>query len=189
MSLADKLLKTEAVGIIATDTVYGIVARAGNKAAVARLYEIKKRDEKPGTLIAANIEQLENLGLKHRYLKAVEQYWPGAISVIIPSGDPNLAYLHRGKMSIAVRIPDDKNLSELLQKTGPLLTSSANNPGEPPAKTIQEAKDYFGNKPDFYDDGGDLSDREPSTIIRIIDDAVEVIRQGAVKIDDDTISS
>lgn len=189
MSVEDQLLKPEAVGIIATDTVYGIVARAEDKAAVERLYEIKKRDEKLGTLVAANLEQLEALGLKHRYLKAVEQYWPGAVSVIIPSGDPNLTYLHRGKMSIAVRIPDDKKLQELLQKTGPLLTSSANQPGEPPATNIQQAKDYFGDKPDFYEDGGDLTGREPSTIIRIIDDAVEVIRQGAVKIDDATISS
>lgn len=188
MSATDKLLKPGAVGIIATDTVYGIVARAGDKSAVARLYEIKKRDEKPGTLIAANLEQLEALGLKHRYLKAVEQYWPCAVSVIIPTGDPSLTYLHRGKMSIAVRIPADKKLQELLEKTGPLLTSSANQPGEPTANIVQQAKDYFGDQPDFYDDGGDLSGREPSTIIRIIDDAVEIIRQGAVKIDDDTIS-
>ncbi len=172
-----------AIGVIPTDTVYGLVARAADKEAVARLYALKSRENKPGTLIAANIEQLEELGLKHRYLKAVEQFWPGAVSVIIPAADPALAYLHQGKMSLAVRIPADKKLNKLLQQTGPLLTSSANPPGKPEAGTIEEAKKYFGDKVDFYEDGGDLSDRQPSTVIRIIDDAIEVLRQGAAKID------
>jgi L-threonylcarbamoyladenylate synthase len=180
--------KPGAVGVIPTDTVYGVAARAADEAAVARLYALKKREHKPGTLIAASLEDLEKLGLKHRYLKAVEEYWPGAISIVIPASDPALAYLHQGKMALAVRIPKDKPLQELLTRTGPLITSSANLPGKPPAGTVKQARDYFGEKVDFYVDGGDLSERESSTIIRIVDDAVEVLREGAVKIDDDTIS-
>ena len=180
---ADKLIKPAAIGVVPTDTVYGVVARAADEAAVGRLYKLKSREAKPGTLIAVSIEQLEELGLKHRYLKAVEQFWPGAVSVIIPCSDPKLKYLHQGKMSLAVRIPDDKKLLELLKQTGPLVTSSANLPGEPPAVNISQAKSYFGGEVDFYEDGGDLSGRQPSTVIRIIDDAIEVIRQGAVKID------
>lgn len=173
-----------AVGVIPTDTVYGLAARAADPEAVERLYAMKRRDAKPGTLIAADSEQLESLGLKHRYIKAVEQFWPGAISVIIPCSDPALRYLHRGKMSLAVRIPADKDLNKLLKSTGPLLTSSANQPGEPPAETIAQAQKYFGDAVDFYMDGGDLSGRQPSTIIRVIDDAIEIVRQGAVKIDE-----
>jgi len=180
---AKNLLKPGAVGVIPTDTVYGLVARAADRDAVAKLYKLKSRDKKPGTLIAASLQQLEELGLKHRYLKAVEQYWPGPVSVIIPAADPALAYLHQGKMSLAVRLPADKKLQALLSKTGPLLTTSANQPGEPPASTIAQAKQTFGGQVDFYQDGGDLSGRQPSTLIRIIDDAVEVLRQGAAKID------
>lgn len=181
---ADKLLpQPGAVGVIPTDTVYGVVARAADDRAVERLYALKKRDAKPGTLIAADIGQLENLGLKHRYLKAVEQYWPGAVSVVLPVPDPALTYLHRGKMSLAVRVPADKDLRKLLKATGPLLTSSANQPGEPVAATVREAKDYFGDQVDFYVDGGDLSGRQASTVIRVVDDAVEVLRQGAVELD------
>jgi L-threonylcarbamoyladenylate synthase len=182
MAAFDQLLQAGAVGVISTDTVYGIVARAADPAAVTRLYSIKSREYKPGTVIAASLEQLETLGLKHRYLKAVEQFWPGAVSVIIPAADPSLEYLHRGKMSLAVRIPDDKQLQAVLKTTGPLLTSSANQPGAPPAINIDQAKAYFGDQVDFYVDGGDLSGRQPSTIIRVIDDAIEVIRPGAVDI-------
>jgi L-threonylcarbamoyladenylate synthase len=175
-------LQTDAcVGVLATDTVYGLVARADDPAAVKRLYHLKKREQKPGTLIAASIEQLERLGLKRRYLRAVSQFWPGAVSVIIPC-EPELKYLHQGKSSLAVRIPDVPELRRLLEGTGPLLTSSANQPGEPTAVTIDQAKKYFGDQVDFYSDGGDLSGHQPSTIIRIIDDEIEVIRLGAVKI-------
>lgn len=187
MTSAQELLSPSAIGVIPTDTVYGVVARAADQTAVKRLYRAKARDGKPGTLIAADIGQLEELGLKHRYLKAVEQFWPGAVSVVIPVSDPRLEYLHQGKLSLAVRVPNDSRLQKLLRQTGPLLTSSANPTGQPPAVNIKQAKDYFGDQLDFYEDGGDLSGREPSTIIRVVDDAIEVLRPGAVKIDDATM--
>lgn len=187
MSTEQRLLESGVIGVIPTDTVYGIVARAEDKVAVDRLYRLKKREDKPGTLIAASLEQLEKVGLKHRYLKAVEQFWPGAVSVVIPAVNPELKYLHRGKMSLAVRIPDDKELQKLLKQTGPLVTSSANPSKEPTATNIRQAKTYFGDQVDFYLDGGDLSNREPSTIVRIVDDAIEVLRPGAVKIDGATM--
>lgn len=169
------------VGVLPTDTVYGIVCQATNRQAVARLYTLKLREHKPGTIIAASIEQLTALGLKKRYITPVAQYWPGAISVVIPCGD-ELAYLDQGIGSLAVRLPADEKLQQLLRYSGPLLTSSANRPAELVAVTIAQAQAYFGNTVDFYVDGGDLSERLPSTIVRVVDDALEVLRVGAVKI-------
>lgn len=179
---AAELLRQGKIGVIPTDTVYGIVALASNKSAVERLYVAKKRENKPGTLIAARIEQFEQLGLKHRYLKAVEQFWPGAVSVLVPTSDSALAYLHMDSGALAVRIPEDTELQELLEQTGSLQTSSANLTGKPVANTIREAQSYFGDQVDFYVDGGDLSNREPSTVIRIVDDAIEIVRHGSVDI-------
>jgi tRNA threonylcarbamoyl adenosine modification protein (Sua5/YciO/YrdC/YwlC family) len=160
------------------------MALAAQPEAAAKVYLVKQREQKPGTVIAANVEQLVELGLKRRYIVPVEQYWPGAVSVIIPCG-PELAYLHQGKNGLAVRIPDDAVLLELLKQVGPLLTSSANLTGQPTAVTVGQAEEYFGSTVDFYVDGGDLSDRLPSTILRIVDDAVEVVRPGAVVVDQD----
>jgi L-threonylcarbamoyladenylate synthase len=178
------ILQSGGVGVIPTDTVYGVVCRAADETAVARLYALKNREQKPGTVIAASIEQLVDLGIKARYLKAVEQFWPNPISIIIPNHE--LAYIHLGVGSIAVRIPSNNTLEKLLKQTGPLLTSSANQPSKPEAATIKQAQEYFGETLDFYVDGGDLSDRKPSTLIRIVDDAIEVLRPGAVTIDEET---
>ncbi len=178
-----EMLRAGKVGVIPTDTVYGIVCSASNEAAAARLYALKHREKKPGTIIAANTEQLVALGLKARYLKVVEHYWPGPISIVIPCATA-LQYLHQGVGSLAVRIPGDSDLLKLLESTGPLVTSSANQPGEPEAGTVDEAKDYFGNNVDFYVDGGNISDHKASTVIRVVDDMVEVLREGAVKLNE-----
>lgn len=172
-----------AVGVIPTDTVYGIVCSASNPEAVSRLYGLKHRHQKPGTVIAANIDQLVDLGIPRRYLKPVADYWPNPISIVVPVGLAH-AELHLGKMSLALRVPDDAQLQELLKLTGPLLTSSANQPGESVAVTTEQARNYFGDTVDFYLDGGDLSGKAPSTIIRVVDDAIEVLRSGAVEINE-----
>ena len=182
LSAAEPLLAGQ-VGIIPTDTVYGVAARASDQQAVANLYALKGRSEKPGTIIAASIDQLVELGIPLRYLRAVEQYWPNAISIIIPA-DASLAYLHLGKQSLALRVPADETTRRLLETTGPLLTSSANHPGETPAENLHQAQAYFGDQVDFYVDGGNRPDEAASTVIRVIDDAVEVLRQGAVKINE-----
>jgi L-threonylcarbamoyladenylate synthase len=178
-----ELISKGSIGVIPTDTVYGLVCLAKSKSSVERLYHVKNREGKPGTLIASSIEQLAELGLKTRYMKAVEHLWPGPISVVIPCFG-QLDYLHLGMNSLAVRIPDKPDLQNLLAVTGVLQTSSANIAQQPPATTLDEAKSYFGNKVDFYVDGGDLSEATESTVVRIVDDAIEVLRQGAVKIDE-----
>lgn len=176
------VLLSGGIAVILTDTVYGIVARAAGEKAVKRLYKLKNRVvDNPGPIIASNIDQLVELGIKRRYLKAVEQFWPGPISIEIPH---NTEYLNLGTGRQAFRVVADKNLMELLDKTGPLLTTSANQTKKPPAVNIKEAEAYFGDQVDLYVDGGDLSGRPASTIIRIVDDAIEVVRQGAVRVDE-----
>lgn len=178
-----ELLKNGAVGVMPTDTIYGLVCAADNEAAVRRLYDIKHRARQPGTTIAASIEQLRALGFPLRSLRAVEQLWPNALSVEMPARlVPD--YLSSGELTMAVRIPRDDKLQALLAQTGPLMTTSANHPAEPTATDIAGARRYFGDNVDFYVDVGDLGIRPPSTIIRIIDDAIEIIREGAVKIDE-----
>ena len=180
--VAEKI-KNGAVAVIPCDTIYGIVCSAKSESSVSKLYELKSRENKPGTIIASSIEQLVDLGIKKRYLTAVEKFWPGPISVVIPVG-LNLPYLHQGKQSLAVRVTDDKKLKKILNKAGPLLTSSANLPAKEPSKNIDKAIEYFGDNIDFYVDGGKLADHKPSTIIRIVDDAIEILRQGDIKINE-----
>lgn len=173
------VLNRGGLAVIPTDTVYGLVCRASDQAAVKRLYDTKRRGNNPGPIIASSIDQLVDLGIKRRYLTAVSQYWPNPISIEIPH---DLDYLHQGTGRQAFRVVDI-TLKRLLDVTGPLLTTSANQTKQPTSTTIAEARKYFGDKVDFYLDGGTL-DGPSSTLIRVIDDAVEVIRQGEVKVNE-----
>jgi L-threonylcarbamoyladenylate synthase len=172
-------IRNDGVGVLLTDTVYGIVGRAESATAANRVIEAKGRKYKPGTLIAASVQQLIDLGLPAAHLKIVQHFWPGSVSVVIPAG-PELEHIHLGKGSIVVRIPDKPELLDLLKAVGPLLTTSANLPDEPMVNDIAEAQELFGRRLNFYVDGGRLSDPVASTIIRL---DIEVLRQGAVSID------
>jgi L-threonylcarbamoyladenylate synthase len=172
------VLRNDGVGVLLTDTVYGIVGRAQSPKAAAGVMKAKGREYKPGTLIAANIQQLIDLGLPPDHIKVCQHFWPGPVSIVIPAG-PELAYIHLGKGSIAVRIPDKPELIKLLEAVGPLLTTSANLPDEPMVSTIDEAQQLFGRRLNFYVDGGRLSAPVASTIISI---DITVLRQGATVI-------
>ncbi|QQR52890.1 threonylcarbamoyl-AMP synthase [bacterium] len=176
-----ELLKNGAIGVLPTDTVYGLVALVMDQSAVERMYALKHRKHKPGTVIAASIEQLIELGLDETELQRVRQWWPGALSVVIPAHE-DLAYLHQGVGSLAVRVPGDTRVREWLQHTGPLMTTSANHPGEPGAVSVAKAQSYFDGAVDFYVDGGDLSGREPSTVVRWEERGLKILRQGAVEV-------
>jgi L-threonylcarbamoyladenylate synthase len=181
---AASLLAQGAIGVLPTDTVYGLVACANDPKVVAKLYALKDRNHKPGTVIAGSLQQLLDLGVEKKYLDRVENWWPASLSVETPLGI-ELAYLHQHTGRQGLRVVADDTVRKVLELTGPLVTSSANHPGKPGATTIQEAVDYFGDEVDFYVDGGDLSSRLPSTITRIHSDgSLEIIRQGAFSIPD-----
>ena len=172
------LLNHGAVCVVPTDTVYGVVGRLSSTAAVEMIYQLKKRDlTKPvGTILAASIAQVATLTTPAA-LEIAAQFWPGPVSVIVPAGE-KYGYAHKGEMSLAIRIPDDPVIRSLLIQTGPLATSSANLQGFPPATTVKEAKAYFGDAIPLYVDGGDLSGRAPSRIVRIdADGHIETIRE------------
>lgn len=177
--LINALLNND-VCVIPTDTVYGAVARLDSPAAVAKIYDVKRRDlHKPvGTILAASLEQIAPLTTPEA-LEAAAAYWPGPVSVILPTSD-RYNYAHKGAMSLAVRIPADQKLRALIEQTGPLASSSANLQEQPPATTIAEARAYFGDTVPLYVDGGDLSHRSPSRIIKINSDgSLATVREGS----------
>ncbi|HET6746671.1 MAG TPA: L-threonylcarbamoyladenylate synthase [Candidatus Saccharimonadales bacterium] len=179
--VVDHLLRGE-VGVMPTDTVYGLVARASDPKAVAKLYALKNRDHKPGTVIAASTDQLLALGVNKHHIDRVKQWWPNPLSVETPLG-PELNYMHQETGRQGFRVVADEAVRAILEKTGPLVTSSANHPGAPGSTNVDEAWEYFGDRVDFYVDGGDLSNRPPSTIVKLHQNGtIEVIREGAVKL-------
>lgn len=175
------MIQSGAVGVLPTDTVYGLVASARNQAAIQKLYGVKKRELQPGTTIAASSDDLALLGFPEEDLARAAKYWPNSISVVMDATNIPL-YLKMTRAALPARIPNVQTLLDMLRQTGPLMTTSANAPGQPTATTIDAAIDYFGDQVDFYVDIGDLGERDPSTIIGFEGTSIHVYRDGAVKL-------
>jgi len=177
---AAKLLSEGAIGVIPTDTIYGICASALNKKAVQKIYKLRKRNpKKPCIILISTIEDLNKFDVKLKNLqrKILEKVWPSKISVVLPCKSSKFFYLHRDTKTLAFRLPKNKLILEILKISGPLIAPSANFEYETPAKTINEAKKYFKNEV-FYLNRGKLQGM-PSTIIDLTGNKIKIIRKGA----------
>jgi len=180
------LLKNGAVGVMPTDTIYGIVGSALRRDTVERIYHLRKRDpEKPMIILIASPGDLKSFGISPspRTKKILGNVWPGKVSVVLPCPSKKFHYLHRGTKTLAFRMPAPPHLRRLLRATGPLVAPSANFEGEEPARTITEAKRYFGENVEFYGSAGRRTASKPSTLISL--DAqgnVTILRKGAAKV-------
>ncbi len=174
-----EILATGGVGVLPTDTLYALAGSAFSSEAVERIYDLKQRDpKKPMIVLIASIEDIERFGVivSEELERTLGNYWPGPYSIILPTIDEEFEYLSRGTDSIAFRLPDDDDLIEILQITGPLVAPSANIEGKPPAVTVADARRYFGDNADFFLDGGELSGKA-STVIRLDGDDEEIVRE------------
>jgi L-threonylcarbamoyladenylate synthase len=184
-SFDDKIvesLRNGGVGLLPTDTIYGLSCRALDQAAVERIHSLKDRqDHKPFIVLISDIKMLERLSISQKQAKLVIKHWPGGLSVVF--SDPNApTWLQFGSQTLAVRLPSNSSLQKLINKTGPIISTSANLSGLEPAKSIQEAESIFGSGLDFYVDAGIL-DNPPSTLAEINKGQLKVLRQGAVRLD------
>lgn len=169
-------LKSGAIGVALTDTVYGILALANDEKAVERVYALKgRRPDKPCIILVDDPAQLKIYGVEDEYIAKAKPYWPAPITLVLPT-DSAPQYLTRGHKSLAFRMPDNSGLRKLIRNSGPLIAPSANPEGEAPALSMTQAKAYFGNYVDFY-----VGDNKPvlakaSTILRLNAEHVEQLR-------------
>ncbi|MDP3975014.1 MAG: L-threonylcarbamoyladenylate synthase [Candidatus Jorgensenbacteria bacterium] len=164
-----QLLKQGGVAVIPTDTIYGIVGSALKRKTVERIYRLRKRNpKKPFIILISSSRELSHFGIRAdaRVRAFLDKVWPGPVSVILPCPSPKFRYLHRGTKTLAFRVPKPKALRALLAKTGPLVAPSANPEGKLPARTVGEAKRYFGDGVDWYGGKG-VKRGAPSLLIEI----------------------
>jgi L-threonylcarbamoyladenylate synthase len=170
MDVAEAVAALRAGGVIAfpTDTVYGLAVLPGGE---GRVHELKGRPAAmPLILMVAEPSQAEAfVVVDSRSRWYMERWWPGPLTLVLPAGEGTLG----------VRIPDHPLALELLRAAGPLLTTSANRHGEPPAVTAEEAVLVAGLAGVL--DGGRAPGGEPSTVIALLPGReMTVVREGAI---------
>lgn len=170
------ILNQGGIVVLRTDTIYGILARANDHAAVEHIYTLKGRQaHKPFIQLITKPEQA--FGNADLLVKYAAQYRDRPTSIIVeaPSAPK---YLVRSGTSIGYRFERKGLLHDIIKQTGSLVAPSANPEGLPPARTIAEAKAYFGSGIDLYVDGGEVPAAvAPSRVIKIHPDgSITVLR-------------
>lgn len=180
-----EMLRAGKVGVMATDTIYGIVGSALNPHAVEEIYVLRKRDvSKPMIVLISSLDDLLDFDivLTSEQKDFLNRIWPNPVSVILACPFERFSYLHRGKKSLAFRLPKNEQLLKILKQIGPLVAPSANYANEKPAENISDAKIYFDDKVSFYINGGELTSK-PSTIVQLYEDGKHIVlREGSYRV-------
>ena len=173
-----RILREGRVALLPTDPIYGLHAVATDPAAVERVVAIKGREEtKPFVVIAATIEQLGQLGISADpdLLHDLDTIWPAPLTAILPLREPIPA--SRGAATLAVRIPALPWLRELVLRTGPLVSTSANRSGDPPVVTPSAFARDLQDQVDAIVDAGARAG-EPSAILDLTGPEPRLVREG-----------
>ena len=176
---AKKFLKSGKPAVIKTETLYGILGNALNKDTVEYIYEIKGRTyNKPLIILISSIQDLKKFGVFPNKLEKKLLSLEG-LTVVLNIDNSEFSYLHRGKKTLAFRIPKKENLKNLIRELNfPLVAPSCNPEGEKPAQNIKEAVEYFRGKIPIYIDEGDNTNKKPSTIVKVENNQINILREG-----------
>ncbi|MFP1715317.1 threonylcarbamoyl-AMP synthase [Bifidobacteriaceae bacterium GH005] len=206
LQMAAQIINEGGVIVVPTDTVYGVACDPFNEAAVAKIYELKRRPRTKALQILMNgVEDLEKLGL---YLPSPldilgKKFLPGGYSPIArakkDSVASKLATLCKTnetdektqetettqaiESTQGVRVPDCPELMQILRVTGPLAASSANRSGNESADSVEEAFEAFGNEIPLYLNAGPTRSHVASTVVGADSsdkDGIVILREGVI---------
>lgn len=172
-----------------TDT---IPALASLPAYAELIFATKKRAlDKPLILMAAKAEDLwlyvkgsaEEMQI---WQEVAKKYWPGALTLVLPAKSERfVAQMNPLEpTTIGVRVPNSVLAQQILAKTGPLATTSANLSGEPPLLSAEAIEAKFPEVLVLYSEAfvSEVATGEASTVAKWVCSGWQILRQGAVKI-------
>ena len=185
------ILEEGGLVIFPTDTVYGIACNCFQEDAIKKLFEIKKRPNyKPINVLTNDISKIELItkNMKEKEKELIEKYMPGALTVIMEKNDKIPNILTAGLETIGVRIPKNEIALSILEKFEyPLAVTSVNISGQKDGTAVEDFIDEFENKVDIIVDGGKSEIGIPSTIVKVNDNEIEIIRKGTIDIKEELI--
>jgi len=177
------LLKSGGVIGFPTDTAYGLGADPFNAGAIDRIFTIKGRaDTKPILLIVNSLSMAESVSRPPEHFYPVaRQFWPGPLTLVVPSISALPARVTAGTNTIGIRWPAAAVAERIVQRFGgPLTATSANRSGMSSAVTAEEVQAQLGHSLDALIDGGTLPARGGSTLLDLTLDTPVVLREGPI---------
>lgn len=182
------VLNSDGLIIFPTDTVYGIACNAFSDKALIKLFNTKKRSfNKPINVLTNSIDKINLVvdSINDIEKELINKYFPGDLTIIFNKKKGISDILTSNNNTIGVRIPDNKIALKILSNYPyPLAVTSANISGQLVSTKLDDLKEIFKDKVDIIIDGGILNNI-PSTIVRVEDNKINILRQGSLIINEE----
>jgi L-threonylcarbamoyladenylate synthase len=177
-------LRAEQPVVLPFDTVYGLAAEPYREEATRRLYQLKGRAlEQPSALVALDFDYLLECvpELRGRAASLARPLLPGPLTLILPNPARRYAWITgTNPEAIGVRVPElDGPGHAVLERVGALVATSANRPGEPDPRRLEEVPPEIRERAGAAIDGGELPGT-PSTVVDLTGPEPRLVREGAV---------
>ena len=185
ITLAIESIKNGGVVIFPTDTVYGIGCNPYDENAVDRVYTAKKRNRtNPLPILGYSKRFLENIVEFDEITNRIaEKFWPGRLTIVLPLKDDRLQKLSRGTNTLAVRVPNNKCVLAFLKKCELVVGTSANISGKEPFTDPQNIENDVIDCDIFLNDGI-IQSSGASTVIKIENGKIKILRSGSISKND-----
>lgn len=182
-------LKSGQVIVYPTETCYGLGCDSSDRQAVKKLYRIKqRRKDKPVLTIMSGIDMAQkHVHWEPKLQQLAEKCWPGALTLVAqakPNADLVEPQVIASDGTLAFRVsshPLSQQIVKAIDK--PVVSTSANISSQETPYEITKVKNMFSDskhQPDLLIDGGSLQSEPPSTIAKVEEGQVKIIRQGEV---------
>lgn len=182
--IADAIRSGELV-VYPTETLYGLGANALDEGAVKKVYMVKKRPfDMPLSVAVSDLQMLEEIAvIDDNARKLVSTFMPGPLTILVTKRPIVPDILTSASVEVGIRIPDHPFALSLIERCGPITSTSANVHSRPDPRSTEEVRKEFGGAVRFYLDCGRPMLGQPSTIVQLVDGGVELIRRGAIPIE------
>ena len=180
-----KIIKEGGIVIFPTETVYGIGTNGFDEKSIRKIYEIKRRDfNKPISLLIGSMDLVEEVAkdISDLEYSLMEKFFPGPLTIILKKRKKVPDILTANGDTVGIRMPSGLIAKKLIEYAGvPIATPSANISGKPSGTNINGIIKDFEEKVDCIVDSGESKLGVASTIVRVIENKVHILREGSIK--------
>ena len=174
------VLRDGGIIIYPTDTVYGMGCDLSNKKGIEKIYEIKRRDKKqPLSFICSDLKHISQYAKVTDYAyKTMKRLLPGSYTFILEASRLVPKIILPKRSTTGIRVPDNNICLAMVRELGqPIISTSVKTAEGEDLGNPYVIKEYWGKLVDLIIDGGNIIP-EPSSVISLVDDNIEIIRIG-----------
>jgi len=188
LKIAGNAIKNGELVIFPTETVYGIGANGLDKTAVESIFIAKgRKTDNPLILHISNMDMVNDIAKDITDLEQLlmNELWPGPFTIVLNKKDIVPDVVTGNLNTVGVRMPSNEIARKLIEYSNvPIAAPSANISGKPSGTNIEDIIDELKDKVGYIIDGGDTKIGLESTVVRVIDNNIHILRPGYITQED-----